>query len=68
LPGMTLTYSDTGILAVTRFGGIVASYRRPVRVVAAGANVRLLDHLMVARLVVLVLLIVANLLSFRHAR
>jgi len=67
-PGMSLTYADTGLLAVTRFGGIVVSYQRPLRVVAAGASIRLRDHLMIARLVVLALLIVANVLSLRRDR
>jgi len=67
-PGMSLTYADTGFLAVTPFGGIVVSYQRPVGVVAAGANVRIRDHLMITRLVVVALLILANLLSLRHDR
>jgi len=68
LPGMSLTYADTGFFAVTPFGGIGGSYQRPVRVVAAGVSVRIRDHLMIARLVIVALVIVANLLSLRHDR
>ena len=66
--GVRLIYADTGFQAVMPFGGIVISYQRPVRVVGAGANVPIRDHLMIVRLVVVALVIVANLLSLRHDR
>ena len=67
-PGMNLTYADSGFHAVMPFGGMVVSYQRPVRVVATGVSVPIRDHVMIARLVVVALLIVANLLSRRHGR
>ncbi|MGH8951409.1 MAG: hypothetical protein ACRDX9_08275 [Acidimicrobiia bacterium] len=67
-PGMSLIYADTGFQAVTPFGGMAASYQRPVRVVAGGVDVPIRDHVMVVRLVVVALVIVSNLLRLRHDR
>jgi hypothetical protein len=67
--GVRLTYADTGLGFGTGFGAVGMSYRRPTRVTVgeSGSAIPIRDHVMVARLAVIALLLVVSLWR-RHDR
>lgn len=66
--GLKLSYADTGVGGVIRFGAGGLSYRRPtsVTVPGTGSIIPIRDHVMLVRLVVIVVLFVVNLRGRRH--
>lgn len=70
VPGLKLSYVDTGFGGVTRFGGGGLSYRRPssVTVPGTGSIIPIRDHVMLLRLAVILLLLVINLRGRRRDR
>jgi hypothetical protein len=68
--GLQLSYLESGLGAVTRFGAGGVSYRRPssVTVPGTGSTVPIRDHVMMIRLVVAILLLLVNLEARRRGR
>jgi hypothetical protein len=59
----SVVYAETGALGAHRFGVLGLSYLRPVRVEIDdfGGSIRIRDHVMVARLAIVLLLVAAAL-------
>jgi hypothetical protein len=68
--GLQLSYADSELGGVTRFGAGGVSYRRPssVTVPGSGSTIPIRDHVMMIRLAVAILLVVVNLEGRRRGR
>lgn len=67
-PDLSLTYVETGVRGAARFGGFGISYLRPTLVTSAenGVRVRIRDHVMLARLAMVTLVVVATIWGWRR--